>query len=198
MADLEGTITVTEYGAGDFLVQWALNPVTDVALTRTINGDPAELIGHYFDPVASAVDPGPFTIGDVVVYTITDLNPPADTLEAAPATVGLASVSDRLWEACLLYAMRNVKVLDAPLGVAGGFDIGQVYVGRIDEDINRLLKGYRGKGVPAGQTWPTLDDLKDRLQISHSDHDAYLQRCLQAAIEQVNVDVGAVHWPGVA
>lgn len=114
-----------------------------------------------------------------------------DLSQQVAVSIGILGVqvpgpSDRLWEACLLIAMRNAKVTDAPLGVAGGFDLGQIYVGNIDSDLARLMRGYLGVGVPTGQAFPDLDDLKQRLQVTGTADDAFLQRALDAAVDEVH------------
>ncbi len=99
--------------------------------------------------------------------------------------------SFRLWEACLLLALRNYQVMNAPLGLAGGYDIGAVYVGRIDQDYARLIKGYRASSVPLMQDWPTVDEVAGRMTMSSTVASTVdLDRALNAAIEQIFVDVG--------
>ncbi len=99
--------------------------------------------------------------------------------------------SFRLWEACLLLALRNYQVMNAPLGVAGGYDIGAVYVGRIDQDYARLIKGYRAESVPLNQEWPTVDEVAGRMAMSAGVATTVdLARAINAAIEQIFVDVG--------
>lgn len=93
--------------------------------------------------------------------------------------------TERLKLAALLIALRNVKVMDAPLGVAGGYDVGSVYVGRISADVGRLLRGYRGGVVPTDQEWPTLTELKARLQATTTLEDDFLADALAAAIDEV-------------
>lgn len=186
---------------------------TTVVVTWTADDDPSASW-----QVERSVNAGAYTVEGTIavveartaVVSIADLAD-SDTLQVRIS--GLAeAISDegdvitllvpfdvdsyRLRQAALLYAMRNAKVMDAPLGVAGGFDIGQVYVGRIADDISRLLKGYRGLGVPSNQTWPTLADVKARLQATTTEADTFLQECLDSAIEQVRSDVAGA-W-GVA
>ncbi len=99
--------------------------------------------------------------------------------------------SYRLWEATLLLALRNYQVMHAPLGLAGGYDIGAVYVGRIDADYARLIKGYRAESVPLNQEWPTVDEVAGRMTMSTTVATTVdLQRAIDAAIEQIFVDVG--------
>ncbi len=105
--------------------------------------------------------------------------------------------SHRLWEACLLMALRNYQVMNAPLGLAGGYDIGAVYVGRIDADYSRLLRGYRAQHVPLLQEWPTVDEVAARMQMSPGTTATVdLNRALDAAIEQVFVDVSRTFGVG--
>ena len=99
--------------------------------------------------------------------------------------------SHRLWEACLLLALRNYQIMNAPLGLSGGSDLGAVYVGRIDRDYARLVKGYRASGVPLTQQWPTVDDVASRMAMSAATAKVVdLQRAIDAAVEEIFVDVG--------
>lgn len=180
----DGVITLAQVDAD--LVDHSSIDTTDLALViDSINGR-AEIITKV------VTDDVPVWTIPADEWVLLGTFPPAypSTVAITLGTLGVtvALPSDRLWEAALLYAIRNVKINDAPLGVAGGFDLGQLYVGRIDEDLNRLLKGYRGVGVPDGQTWPELADLKDRLQITTTTDDVFLSQMLTAAIEQVETD----------
>jgi hypothetical protein len=97
--------------------------------------------------------------------------------------------SHRLWEAALLMAIRNYQIMNSALGVAGGNDLGSIYVGRVDQDYARLIKDYRGKGLPLYQEWPTVAQVQSRLQMSDPiATDVALQNALDAGIEQVKVD----------
>jgi hypothetical protein len=87
--------------------------------------------------------------------------------------------------------------MNAPLGLAGGYDIGAVYVGRIDADYGRLIKGFRSRGVPVNQEWPTIDDVQARLQMSATVASTVdLDRALEAAIEQIVEDTSQAFGVG--
>lgn len=56
---------------------------------------------------------------------------------------GWSSVPAAVKQACILYAARQFKRYDAPLGVAGFGDIGVMNITRIDPDVMALLSPYR-------------------------------------------------------
>ncbi len=97
----------------------------------------------------------------------------------------LSGPSIRLQQAALLLAVRWYKLPDAALGLVGGQDIGASYVGRIGKDLEEMLIGFRGLGVPIGQDWPTLALLKIRVQVTTVREDPALQMALDAAIEAI-------------
>jgi hypothetical protein len=118
-------------------------------------------------------------------YVATD--PPGWMLSGMLKPLAGSSSSARLRAAALLLAVRWYKLPDAPLGLVGGYDIGASYVGRIGRDLEEMLIGYRGIGVPIGQVWPTISDLKERIGIgsSVSREDEALEIALEAAIEGI-------------
>jgi hypothetical protein len=58
-------------------------------------------------------------------------------------TWGWSAVPLAIKQATILYAARQYKRYDAPLGVAGFGDIGQINITRIDPDVMALVAPYR-------------------------------------------------------
>lgn len=199
--ELTATLTPAPTVAEELTVVWSLLEVAetfgsggDLAVTYggAFHTDPPIPAGHvptdgvyrYYMPLTG------YTAGDELhAAVVAEWPPEAGTAYVSITLTGDAAPTDRLRQAALLYALRNAKVMDAPLGVAGGFDTGQVYVGRISSDIGRLLRGYQGRTVPSGQEWPTLADVKARLQATGTVADDFLTECLTSAIDQVHQDL---------
>jgi hypothetical protein len=60
---------------------------------------------------------------------------------------GWASIPVAIQQACVILAMRIFKRLDAPLGIAGFGDMGQMRVGRFDPDVEALVAPFRRMGL---------------------------------------------------
>lgn len=58
-------------------------------------------------------------------------------------TWGWSSVPPPVKEACLIQAFRIFKRKDAPFGIAGSPEMGQMRIGRLDPDVLWLLDVYR-------------------------------------------------------
>lgn len=94
--------------------------------------------------------------------------------------------SDAIYLAAMLLIGRLYYRGDAPLGIAGGFDLGGVYVRSRDPDIQALLIGrHQGIGLDPAQTWPTLAQVKDRWDIDASVDDARITEVIAAVTDHL-------------
>ena len=69
----------------------------------------------------------------------------ADDRIVINAKWGWPSIPDEVKYAAALYATRLFRRFDTPLGITGNTDFGTLYVGRIDPDIEALLKVYKNR-----------------------------------------------------
>ena len=94
--------------------------------------------------------------------------------------------SNSLHLAALLLCGRLYYRGDAPLGIAGDFNIGALYVRSNDPDIEDLLFGLRGAGdLDAAQTWPTVSEIRDRWHVSSDINDDRIEEVLDAVTERL-------------
>jgi len=90
----------------------------------------------------------PFTriraVGDYVFpfWDFNNVNHYEATVEVT-GTWGFASIPDVINQATIIYAMRQFKRYDSPLGIAGFGDIGAMRVSRIDPDIESMIMPFR-------------------------------------------------------
>lgn len=98
------------------------------------------------------------------------------------------AVSDAIHLAALLLCGRLYYRGDAPLGIAGDFNIGALYVRANDPDIQSLLHGRRGAGdLDAAQTWPTVAEIRDRWHIGTDVQDDRIQEVLDAVTDHLTL-----------
>lgn len=83
-------------------------------------------------------------IGDYLfpIWDIKNVNAYEATVRVT-ATWGWSAVPLAIKQATILYAMRQFKRYDAPLGVAGFGDIGAINITRIDPDVMALVAPFR-------------------------------------------------------
>lgn len=90
----------------------------------------------------------PFTriraVGDYLfpIWSILNINQNEATVRVT-GTWGFASIPTAIKQATVLYAMRQFKRYDSPLGVAGFGDIGAIRVSRFDPDVEAMVMPYR-------------------------------------------------------
>jgi len=127
--------------------------------------------------------------GDTLTWTLTGVTS-LDVVEVS-TVVGDLSIppldDDRRFEAVLLVGARLWKRKDAPFGVAGGGDQGSIRIGFKDPDVEMILTGLRRTTSDLStQTWPTVTELRTRVNASATAHpDAELDPVLAAAIATV-------------
>ncbi len=99
------------------------------------------------------------------------------------------AASDSIKLAALLLCGRLYFRQQSPLGVAGAFDLGQLYVRSHDPDIRRLLKGRRGIDMDAGQEWPDVDDVRTAYRIDTAISDAQIQLVIDAVTDHLTIEI---------
>ena len=79
---------------------------------------------------------------------------------------------------------------DAPLGIAGDFNLGALHVEAKDPDVAALLRGRRGAGdLDPAQTWPTVAEIRDRWNIDASTKDDRIQEVLDAVVDYLTTTI---------
>lgn len=83
-------------------------------------------------------------VGDYLfpTYDIKNINAYKATVQVA-GVWGFSEIPKAIKQATILYAMRQYKRYDAPLGVAGFGDIGAINITRIDPDVMALVAPFR-------------------------------------------------------
>jgi hypothetical protein len=125
------TLKTSSAGDGVYDVTWAetdyqLEPLNGIAGGVETPGTRIRAVGDYIFPV---YEPRNINSGEAAVQVV--------------GVFGYATVPTAIKQATILYAMRQFKRYDSPLGVAGFGDLGLIRVGRFDPDIEALLMPYR-------------------------------------------------------
>ncbi len=83
-------------------------------------------------------------VGDYLfpTYDIKNINAYKATVQVT-GVWGFSEIPKAIKQATILYAMRQYKRYDAPLGVAGFGDIGAINITRIDPDVMALVAPFR-------------------------------------------------------
>jgi hypothetical protein len=83
-------------------------------------------------------------VGDYLfpMYDIKNINAYKATVQVT-GVWGFSEIPKAIKQATILYAMRQYKRYDAPLGVAGFGDIGAINITRIDPDVMALVAPFR-------------------------------------------------------
>ena len=176
-------MSVTQTGA-HFRLAWTLDTPEAVEIRRTV---PDELllgiveadVTTYVD-IRDDVDPG-----DTVTWVITGVDSSEDLeLTATVADLTIPPLDDdRRYLAALMVANRLLKRRDAPLGVAGGGDMGPVMVRYRDPDVDALLLGLRRRNSDlVTQTWPDVDALREFVGAGNAVTDDTLSQVLASAV----------------
>lgn len=103
--------------------------------------------------------------------------------------------SEALYYAALLLIGRLYYRGDAPLGIAGSFDLGAIYIRARDPDVAALLVGHRGAYPAVEQTWPDVAAVRSRWNVGAAVTDAEIQAVIGAVITMLGKHV---HSFGVA
>lgn len=99
--------------------------------------------------------------------------------------------SDALYYAALLLIGRLHYRGDAPLGIAGSFDLGAIYIRARDPDVAALLVGHRGAHPSTDQTWPDVATVRARWNIGSAVTDAEIQSVIDAVITMLSKHVSS-------
>lgn len=125
------TLKTSSAGDGVYDVTWSqtdyqLEPLNGIAGGVATPFTRIRAVGDYIFPV---YEPRNINSGEAAVQVV--------------GVFGYATVPTAIKQATILYAMRQFKRYDSPLGVAGFGDLGLIRVGRFDPDIEALLMPYR-------------------------------------------------------
>lgn len=99
------------------------------------------------------------------------------------------AASDAIKLAATLLVGRLYFRQQTPLGVAGAFDLGQLYIRSHDPDVRRLLKGKRGIDMDPAQEWPTVADIRTTYRIDAAVTDAEIQLVIDAVTDHLTVEI---------
>lgn len=145
---LDASASTRTYRASEPDVLWvedfdpATTPtiVTDESLNGTFNIT-WEAADYQLEPLNAAADGLPVT----KIVAIDDRAFPVATRAAVRVTArwGWPAVPTDIEQACLLLASRLFKRKDAPFGIVGSLDVGQLRIAAKDPDVITLVAPYR-------------------------------------------------------